>query len=70
MLRARELWRHFNTADGTRSRQLMERALEIDLGFAYAMVMLGYNCITEGLREPTDSPASWSTGPSNSETRP
>ena len=35
---------------------MIETALELDPRFAYAMIMLGYICITEALTQRTDCP--------------
>jgi adenylate cyclase len=55
VLRGRQLWSRVNRANRARGRKMVEKALALDPGFAYAMVVLGRMCIGEGLGERTDS---------------
>ena len=46
-LRGRELVWSFKKADSVRARHMFEKALELDPGFAYAMVLLGWTYVRE-----------------------
>jgi len=47
-LRGRELYRRYNRADHARGRRLIEKALELDPGYTYAIVLLGWTYYVEG----------------------
>ncbi len=55
-LRGRDLWRRFNRTDVAQGQRLIEEALELDAGFAYALFLLGQSCIIEGNSGRSKSP--------------